>query len=303
VNVSASAPSRDSGGLDAGRRAFLTPAVAIVLVLSIVPLVASLALSFTFYNFANRQSPFTFAWLQQWQRLLGDEHFHTVARNTLAFVAIAVPAQYVLGLVLAVILAQDIRGRRFFRLLFLVPLMLSPVAVAYVLGRMLFNESQGPVNDLLVTLGVEPMSWLTGSPLALITIAIVDTWQWTPFMMLLLLAGLLAQPHEVGEAAQLDGSPWQVFRHVTFPLLLPWSVSAILLRAIEAIKVADLVAVVTRGGPGISTESVTLYAYETGVQNLDLGYASAISFTLLLVATLLTLGFLFLVRPSIARVT
>ena len=273
-----------------------------MLVLSIGPLVASLLLSLTFYNFANRDAPFTFAGLQQWERLLGDDHFHTVARNTLAFAVMAVPAQYLLGLLLAVILSKDIRGRRFFRLLFLVPLMLSPVAVAYVLGRMLFNESQGPVNDLLASLGIAPVSWLTGSPTALITIAVVDTWQWTPFMMLLLLAGLLAQPQEVHEAAQLDGTAWQVFRHVTFPLLLPWTVSALLLRAIEAIKVADLVAVVTRGGPGISTESVTLYAYETGVQNLDLGYASAISFTLLVGVTLLSLAFLFLVRPALARV-
>ncbi len=298
-------PRRRVGWIERNeRRLFLAPAVLLILCLSVFPLLASLGISFLYWNFGDPGAGFRWAGLFHWGRLLTDSHFQTVLKNTLLYVVIGVPAQYVLGLVLALVLNQEIRGRRFFRVLFLIPMMLSPVAVAYVLGRMTFNESQGPVNDMLLALHIPPVGWLTNSPVPFFTIAIVDTWQWTPFMMLLLLAGLQGISTEVLEAAKLDAqSPWQVFRYVVFPLLLPWSVTAILLRSLETLKIVDLIVVITAGGPGISTESLTLYAYQTGIRNLDLGYASAISYTLLIIATVLSTVFLLVVRNRIAQVT
>lgn len=297
------APRRRLGWVERNeRRLFLAPAVAMILCLSVFPLIASLGISFLHWSFSDPGAGFTWAGLYHWGRLLNDAHFLTVLKNTLLYVLIGVPAQYVIGLVLALILNQDIKGRRFFRVLFLIPMMLSPVAVAYVLGRMTFNESQGPVNDFLMALHVPPVGWLTRSPAPFFTIAIVDSWQWTPFMMLLLLAGLQGMSTEVLEAARLDTqSAWQVFRYIIFPLLLPWSVTAILLRSLETLKIVDLIAVITAGGPGISTESLTIYAYQTGIRNLDLGYASAISYTLLIIATVLSTVFLLVMRKSVAQ--
>src|SRR5581483_9067482 len=148
------------------RRLFLAPAVLIVLVLSIFPLIASLGISFLNWNFSNTKAGFTFVGLHNWIRLASDAHFQKVFLNTVLYMVIGVPIQYLCGLLLALILSQEIRGRRFFRVLFLVPMMLSPVAVAYVLGRMTFNESQGPVNDLLWYLHIPPVHWLTQFPTA-----------------------------------------------------------------------------------------------------------------------------------------
>jgi len=167
---------------------------------------------------------------------------------------------------------------------------------------MTFNESQGPINDILAYAHIGPVHWLTQFPTAFITIALVDSWQWTPFMLLLLLAGLQGIPTEVMEAAKLDArSSWQVFRYVTFPLLLPWTVSAILLRSVEMLKIIDLVVVITGGGPGIATESLTFYAYQTGIRNLDLGYASTISYTLLVLTVIVATIFLLAIRQAVNR--
>lgn len=284
------------------RRLFLAPAVILILALSIFPLIASLGMSFLYWNFSRPEEGFTFAGLAHWGKLFTDNHYHVVFRNTLAYVLIGVPFQYLVGLGLALLLNQQLKGTRFFRTLFLVPMMLSPVAVAYLLGRMTFNESQGPMNDLLLWIGLRPVSWLTSSPQAFFTIAMVESWQWIPFMMLLLLAGLQGLPVEVLEAAKLDAqSSWQVFRFIVFPLLLPWTVTALLLRSVEMLKIIDHVLVITAGGPGISTEPLTQLAYQTGVRQLDLGYASAISYSLLILTIIVATVFLLFARKAIAR--
>jgi len=281
---------------------FLTPPLALVVLLSVFPLVMSLGLSFVNWNFANPAAGVRWAGLAHWQRLVGDAHFHRVALNTILYVAIGVPIQYGLGLLLAVVLNGELRARNFFRVLFLLPMMLSPVAISFVVGRVLFNEAAGPVNDLLRAVGVPPVPWLTDSSLAFVTVLIVDVWQWTPFMMLILLAGLQSIPEDVLDAARIDTlSDAQAFWRVTFPLLLPWSVTALLIRSIEMLKIVDVIVVLTNGGPGIATESLTLYAYRAGVRNFDLGYASALAFTLLVAAALAATLFLGVFRRLVLR--
>ena len=224
--------------------------------------------------------------------------------NTALYVVVGVPLQYCIGLVLAVVLNEEIRARNFLRVLFLVPMMLSPVAVSFVVGRLLFNEALGPINQMLLGLGLDPVPWMSSNSLAFLTVILVDTWQWAPFMMLLLLAGLQSIDDEVLEAAELDTrSSWQSFWRVTFPLLLPWTITAILIRTVEMLKIVDLIVVLTNGGPGIATESLTLYAYRIGVVNFDLGYASVLAFTLLILTIVATLGMLFALRAQLARVT
>lgn len=280
------------------RSIFMLPPVLVVLCLTIFPLIASLGFSFFSYTFING---FRFVGLDNWARLFTDDHFFAVAKNTLLYVGVGVPVQYVMGLILALVLNQQLRGQRFFRLLFLLPMMLSPVSVAFITGRMMFNEAQGPINHFLRTVGLPIVPWLTSGPLAYLTVILVDSWQWIPFMMLLLLAGLQTIPHEIKEAASLEGTSQQIFWRITFPLLLPWSITAILLRSVEMLKIVDIIVVMTNGGPGIATESLTLYAYQEGIVNLDLGYASVIAYTLLIFTVIVSTIFLLIVKRTNAK--
>jgi multiple sugar transport system permease protein len=261
----------------------LLPAMLVVGALLLFPLGFTLALSFTDWHMFRHDQPVTFVGLEQWRRLLTDQFIWLTLRNTLVFVAGVAPLQYGIGLLVALALNNCTRGKRFFRVFFLMPLMISPVAVSLVIGRMIFHEDIGPANDLLVRLGAAPAHWLTDARLAMATLIIIDVWHSTSFMILMLMAGLQSLPHEPYESALVDGaSEWQSFRYITFPLLAPISVTALLIRGLDAFKVVDIIKVVTGGGPGQATESVTLAVYDVGVKGGDLAYGSAGAYTLLL---------------------
>ena len=275
------------------RRAFLLPATLVVLILTIFPLLFSLGITFTNMRLLATDS-LRLVGFDNWGLLFTDKNFHTVLKNTVVFVVFGVVLQYFLGLGLAVLLNQEIRGRRFFRISLLLPMMMSPVAVSYVIGKMLFSESFGPINDLLVSVGLPRFEWSLSATRSMAVLIGIDTWQWTPFFILVLLAGLQSIPPELYEAARVDGaSPFQSFRHITFPLLLPLSVTAILIRSLESFKVIDIMRVVTGGGPGNSTESVTLFVYDLGLKGGDVAYASTVAYALLIVIIIFSLLFLF----------
>lgn len=272
--------------------AFLLPTVILILLFSIFPLLFSLVLAFMSWDLSRLEGGARFIGLQNFVTLISDARFWNTARVTLVFVIGAVGMQYLLGLGIALLLNQEIRFRRFFRVAFLLPMMLTPAAVGYV-GRMLLNESMGPLNHIIKSLGGPVVQWISNPALALPSLMLVDTWEWTPFMMIVLLAGLQSLPPEVFEAARVDGAnEWQTFRYITFPMLLPVSTTVILIRALEAFKLFDIVAVITGGGPGTATETVTLYAYLVGMKNGNLGYASAIAYSLLIMVTIFSLVFL-----------
>jgi len=203
----------------------------------------------------------------------------------------------VIALGLALLLNQDIVGRKFFRVAFLLPFMMSPVAAGWMIGRSIFDAQRGPLADLLTRLGLERVAFFETGRRAIASLLVIDAWYSIPFMLVLLLAGLQALPAEVFEAAKIDGaSGWQLFRDMTFPLLLPVSLTAVVLRAVFEFKVIDIILVVTGGGPGDATETLTAYIYKRGVSGLDVGYGTAMSqlFLLVVIATitllLLTLG-------------
>lgn len=277
---------------DRSKHFFLTPAAILILVLSIFPLLFSLALTFVSWDLSRLEGGIRFIGLNNFITLAKDTRFWHTARVTLTFVVGAVALQYCVGLGVAMLLNQEIRFRRFFRVVFLIPMMLTPAAVGYV-GRMLFNESMGPINDIIKHLGLPVVKWVSSTSMALPTLILVDTWEWTPFMMIVLLAGLQSLPPEVFESARVDGaSDLQIFRHITFPMLLPVSLTVILIRALEAFKLFDIVVVMTGGGPGTATETVTMYAYLVAMKNGNLGYASAIAYSLLIMVTIFTMLFL-----------
>jgi multiple sugar transport system permease protein len=180
-------------------------------------------------------------------------------------------------------------------------MLLAPVAVALI-ARMMFNPTMGPLNELMTALGLPNLPFLTRTGWALAAIIAVEVWQWTPFVILLMLAGLQTLPEEVYEAAALENaSPWQQFRDITFPMLLPISAAVVFIRLIESLKIIDTVFVMTGGGPGISTETLTLFAYQEGFKKFNLGYTSALSFLFLIVIVVVGTIYLAVLRPQLAK--
>src|SRR5229473_82413 len=217
---------------------------------------------------------------------------------TLIYVSVDVSVQYALALGLALLVVQHIPGRRFFRVVFLLPMMITPVGVAY-LFLMLTDTTKGPAYPLWKLLGLVNASWVTNPWGARAAVMIGDAWQWTPFMFIVLLAALESQSIEPIEAAVVDGaSRWQIFRAITFPQLLPVTSTIVLIRVIEAFKIVDLPNVLTNGGPGTATESLTLHAY-TIWRALDIGGSAAVAYMLLIVVTFVGISYVNLFRRRV----
>jgi multiple sugar transport system permease protein len=217
---------------------------------------------------------------------------------TMTFVFVGVIVQFLLGLGLALLVTQNLRGKRFFRVVFLLPMMITPVGIGF-LFRMMTDTLQGPIAPLWVALGLEDFSWTETAVGARAAVIIGDTWQWTPFIFIVLLAALEGVPREPVEAALVDGANRrQVFRYVIVPQLIPVSLTVIMIRIIEGFKIVDMPQVLTRGGPGTATESVTLQAFNSW-RALDLGGSAAMAYLLLFVVTFTALVFVNFVRKRL----
>jgi multiple sugar transport system permease protein len=217
---------------------------------------------------------------------------------TMVYVGVDVTVQYLLGLGLALLVVQHLPGRRFFRVVFLLPMMITPVGVAY-LFRMLTDTSKGPLYPLWAHFGLTDVSWVTNPWGARLAVMIGDVWQWTPFIFIVLLAAIETLPHELVEAAVVDGATrWQIFWRITFPLILPASSTVVLIRLIEGFKIVDLPNVLTNGGPGTATESMTLHAY-TIWRALDIGGSAAVAYMLLIVVTFVGVSYVNLFRRRV----
>lgn len=273
----------------------ITPAVSVLLALSIFPLIHAISLSLQV------TSGGTTLWsLGNFTRLFSDQFFLAALAHTLVYAASALTIEFFLGLGLAVLLHRQIRARRFFRAALLAPMML-PTVVAGVVWRLMLNPNFGAVNGTLKGMGLntDALTWTSSPGLAMISIIAVDVWQWTPFMFLILLAGLQAIPQEPYEAALIDGSnAWQTFRHITLPLLKPAILVALLLRTMDLLRVFDQVFILTEGGPGFATETISLYIYRTAFRFSDFGYAAAMSFVLLVVTNIVSLFYLRLLQAK-----
>ncbi len=269
----------------------IAPTIAVLVTLSIYPLIYAIKVSLQ----SNSASGWT---LGNFARLASDQFFLSALGHTFVYASIALTVEFLLGLGLALLLDRRLRGRSVFRALLLVPMMLPPVVVG-VVWRLMFNSDFGAINGTLKTAGVntEALTWTASPELALASVIAVNVWQWTPFMFLVLLAGLQAIPQEPYEAAMVDGSSWwQTFRHVTLPLLRPAILIALLLRTIDLLRVFDQIFILTEGGPGFATETVSLYIYRTAFRFFDFGYAAAMSFVLLVLTNLISFGYIKLLQ-------
>ena len=261
---------------------FLFPGLFVLIGILIFPIIFVVRLSLSGWNSYN--PGLDYIGLENYIRLFTDDPRFWESFFRLSFLSVStVILQYVIGFALALMVWREIKFKRFFRVIFLIPMMTTPVIMT-VIWRTFFHESLGPVNDLLGHFGIGPILWLSDPVIAKFTVIIVEVWQWTPFMFLLLLAGLLSLPKEPFLAAAIDGaSSFRKFVYVTFPLMAPISIGAIIIRLIEASKIMDTVFVLTSGGPGTATETSSFYIYIKGLREFQMGYAATLSFTYLVI--------------------
>lgn len=270
---------------------FIWPAVLIVLVVSLFPLIYALTVSFQTVRIVPPTPP-RFVGLQNYSEIAGSARFWGSIWTTALITFMSVALQYVLGFLLALALHHNVPGAALYRVTFLLPMFLAPVGVALI-ARMIFHPYLGPVNDMMGALGFAYVPFLTEKWPAIMVLAVIDVWQWTPFVTLLMLAGLQGLPQEVFEAARVDNiGAWRRFWGITFPMLLPLSVAVVFIRLIEGFKIIDTVFVLTGGGPGTATETLTLFAYNEGFKKFNLGLTSALSFMFLFVVIIFSTMYL-----------
>ncbi|MEM7488370.1 MAG: sugar ABC transporter permease [Pseudomonadota bacterium] len=344
------------------RHIFLWPAVLLILVFSIFPLVASLVIAFSRIRLQAGGYRVRFVGWQNFEKqLFGSEQFHflgsfgaisalgwvfgaavtavilywivsylrsgwtvigTVGRlfpwglilglawilaattlsgrpfgtllTTYFYVLVGCGVQFLIGMGLAFLCSRAIRGRNVFRVLFFLPLMITPIGIGYTF-RMMADTSKGPFAPVWQAAGLGDFSWATDPWAARMFIIVADSWQWIPFVFIMLLAAFENVPRDFTEAAQMDGaSEWQIFREITWPQILPVAATVMLIRVIEAFKIVDLPNIMTSGGPGIATESMSLHALFAW-RSLDLGQSSAVAYLLLFVTVVTCVSFFNLV--------
>ncbi len=269
---------------------FLIPSLLLLGVLLVGPFIYMVGVSFTDLSYALPDHDGNFLGFDNYRRLMRDDPvFWDSFRTTLIFVFGVVSVEFVLGFALALLLFHQVQRRRFVLTLLLIPMMLAPVAVGLMWKLMLHGEF-GMLTHYLRLLGLlGPQSALLGShDLVLPSVMLVDVWEWTPFVTLVILAGLLSLPREPFEAAIMDGArPWQVFRDITVPLLRPIIALVLLLRGIDAFKEFDKVFILTGGGPGTATELLSIYTWRINFRNWDLGYGAVCAFIVYFVVLIL----------------
>ncbi|WP_236147263.1 carbohydrate ABC transporter permease [Mycolicibacterium sp. CH28] len=258
----------------------LSPLLALFVAVVGFPLLYALYLSATDYKLTDRRAPH-FVGVTNYVNTLTNADFWQAFGTTATYVLVAVLLELVIGLVLAMALQRQKWARDLTRAMLLAPMFITPVAVGLTF-RFLLNDQLGAIPFVLKKLGID-FDFL-GSGHALYTLALIDVWQWTPFMVLLLIAGLESIPKQPLEAARVDGAPpWYVFWRVILPLLRPVLAVAVLLRALDAMKVFEYVYATTKGGPGTETQTLQYYTYQTGVQFFRLGSAASMAFVVLAV--------------------
>ena len=268
----------------------------------IFPTLFGLYIAFTNWNL-NAEGAHHLNGLDNLRELAGDPYFWNALGNMVFYVA-TVLVQYAIAFGLALLLNADIRGRKFFRVAFLLPFMLSPVAVSWMVGKSIMENRFGPLANFLRFLGWENPAFFSSPWIARTSIIAMDAWVWIPFMMILLLAGLQALPLDVREAARVDGANrWQMFREITFPLMLPVSITAIILRIIFELKLADIVINVTAGGPGGATDTISSFVYREYHDRSNIGYGTMIAEVYLVIIIVFITLLLKLVRPYMRKMT
>ncbi len=290
-------------GIGVGDRQFkyamVLPAVLVILLIGLFPLIYTLMVSVQNINMLEEDT--SFSGLLNYARLLHDARFWQAFGHTFLFLGIALPVEFALGLLLALLFLDEMPGKQVFVALLVLPIVISPI-IAGAMWRLLFDNRFGPINQII--------SWFTGEPTTILwivnpsfvypAILIAEIWQWTPFMFLLLLAALSNVDRSLIEAAQIDGAGFltTLFK-ITLPLIKPVIWIALLIRGLDLFRLFDIVWALTKGGPGTRTETISIYAYIQGFQQFETSYAAAMAFVIIVILSLLVM--LALRRVEIAR--
>jgi multiple sugar transport system permease protein len=267
----------------------LLPAVVVFVLLTAYPMVNLLHMSVSTIEFRGGRELWSFTPGRNWDALLTDPGLGPTVVNTLLFVIVAVIAEMVLGLALALLVGGMTRGKGLMRTIMIIPILVPPVAIGSMF-KLMYNHDFGLFNQILGTVGLGPVSWLGSPSLALWSVVLVDIWHWVPFVFLILFAAVEGLPREVLEAGRVDGATrWQLLWRVTLPLLMPAITVALLFRSILAFKAFDEVFLLTGGGPGTSSELLSLHLYKVFFEQNQLGYGAMLSvFTIVGVLMLLS---------------
>ncbi len=253
---------------------FVIPALVGVLAVIIFPWLFTIWMSFNEWKVG---SPTTFVGLANYVRLPNDPRFVEAVGHTLVYSVLSVLMPVIFGTFAAVVFHAKFPFRGFLRAIFIMPMMATPVAIALV-WTMMFHPQLGVLNYLLSLVGIPPQLWVFHPATVIPSLVLVETWQWTPLVMLIVLGGIAALPTEPYESAQIDGAGmWQMFRYITLPLILPFIFIAAMIRGIDAVKSFDIIFAITQGGPGSASETINVYLYSVAFVYYDLGYASAIA--------------------------
>ena len=270
---------------------FILPAGVVVGVVILFPWVFTLFMSVNDFHVGAARS---FAGAANYARMLEDDRFQWAMLRTLYFTLLSVVFPVIFGVAAAVCFHRNFPGRGLARTIFIMPMMATPVAISLV-WTMMFHPQLGVLNYLLTSVGLPPSAWVYDPDTVIPTLVMVETWQWTPLVMLIVLGGLASLPTDPYEAAVLDGANmWQVFRHVTLPLVWPFVIVAAVIRGVDALKAFDTIFVISNGGPGTASETLNILLYLQAFSFYDIGYASAIVvvfFILIMMVTLLMLYF------------
>ncbi len=255
----------------------LAPILIFLAVLTLYPVGQLLRMSVSDLAFVKGKLEWTYVGLDHFQTLRNDPVVPDALKNTLLFVVVVVCVEAVLGLLLAILVSRARRFAWFYRSVYMIPLLIPPIAIGTI-WRLMYDYNYGIINQILFELGLTGPLWTANPDLALVSVMIVDVWHWTSFLFLIMLAGVESLPYELSEAARVDGAnEVQVYRHIFFPLLRPTIIVALMLRTILAFKVFDQIFLLTGGGPGTSSEVISLYIYKVYFVQTRLGYGALLA--------------------------
>lgn len=268
---------------------FPLPAIVFIGLMMVFPILYTLYLSFTNWNLTSGMEP-SFVGLNSYLRVFSEPRFLQALGRTFTFTLFAVAIEVVLGVAIALILNRAFVGKGIAKLLLLLPLVATPVAVGIVFN-LFYDPTIGLLNFALNSLGLPQGRWVSSENSVIASLVLVDVWQWTPMITLIVLAGLAGLSEEPVEAARVDGaSEWQILRYVTIPMVMPVILTAMILRLIDALKTFDIIFAMTGGGPGYASETLNIMGFKYSFEYFRMGQSSVILVALFLVVLLCSLG-------------
>lgn len=267
------------------------PITIFLLSITVFPTIYALDISLQHYELTNPLGR-VFIGFENYISLFSDSRFWNAVKVTLIFLVGSLFFEMILGFLLALLISRNFRGNRFVKSVFLLPTITTPVVVGLI-WIMMYDPQFGVINYFLTSIGLDPQNWLANSDAAIWALIAVDVWEWTPFVALVLLAGLQSLPLEPYEAAKVDGAnSIQSFFHITLPQMKHYIIIAFIFRFMDAFRWFDTIYVMTKGGPGTATETLNMFGYLTGFEFLNMGYAAAIGIVMLIMMIVISQGFI-----------